>query len=286
MRRLIPSSLLLAVALGVWFGLPWVKQTFFAGNFDFAALEQPAGFRQLAGGEVSGGVDPVTGLLGAGAEDSGGNQNELAVAIGPENLCHALFGDMGAGDAADSAVIGASGDGIAENNGAAENIVPIAYFSDYRCPYCRVLSKRLEALAATRDDVRIIWHEWPIFGEVSERAARAALAAKRQGAHAAFHHRLMRSSFVPTEGYLRTLAEQSGIDADALLAEMESPRTEHELAETAALAGMFGFRGTPALVIGRTALVGAVDDARLGALIDRELKDGPIEACGSAEAVK
>lgn len=270
LRRLTLLSLLALVALGIWFGPPWIKRTFFAGNFDFTALEEPAGFRHLAGGDVSGGLDPVTGLLGAGIDEAG--EAGPTAGIGREDLCHALFDEA------------AGSDDPAKVNGA-DGVLPIAYFSDYRCPYCRILSKRLEALADARADISIIWHEWPIFGEVSETAARAALAAKQQGAHGAFHHRLMRSSFVPTEGYLRTVADQAGIDSDRLLADMESAEIERELARTGALARIFGFRGTPALVVGRTVVVGAIDDARLEALIERELADGPINAChAGAEA--
>lgn len=267
-RRLAFILFLGMVALAIWFGLPWAKRAFFAGNFDFTALEEPAGFRHLAGGDVSGGLDPVTGLLGAGAGGEGGGRAGTPAEIAPENLCTALFGD---------------GDDTASIDGA-DGILPIAYFSDYRCPYCRILSKRLEALEQAREDIRIIWHEWPIFGQVSEQAARAALAAKRQGAHGAFHTRLMRSSFIPTEGYLRTLADQAGIDPDRLLADMEGDDVARELARTGALARIFGFRGTPALVVGRTIIVGAIDDVRLDALIDRELADGPSPACNAEAA--
>lgn len=235
-----------------WFAAPWIERTLLVGDFDFAALEHPAGFRHIRTGDVSGALDPLAGVNGGGDP-----QNSQTGELDARELCLALFG--------------------AE---AAAGVVPIAYFSDYRCPYCRVLSEHLAELEDERpEDVRIAWHEWPVFGEPSELAARAALAAKRQDAYAAFHERLMRSSFVPTPAYLRSLSEELGIDADRLLEDMQSPDIGREIGEARALAGIFGFPGTPGLVVGRTVVVGAIGEAELRALVDREIADGPMETC-------
>src|SRR5690625_1483639 len=145
-RRPALFLLFALIALGVWFGPPWVSRSFFAGSFDFTDLEEPAGFRHLAGGDVSGGLDPVMGLLGAGIEEAG--EAGPAAGIGGMDLCHALFDDETTGSAGP----------VVENS--ADYILPIAYFSDYRCPYCRILSKRLEALENARADIRVRWHEW------------------------------------------------------------------------------------------------------------------------------
>ncbi len=251
-RRLAVVAVLSLCGLAVWLAAPWVERMLL-GDFDFADLERPAGFRRIAGGDVSGASDPLAGLGGASDATDG-------AAADPEGraLCLALFG--------------------AE---PAAGVVPIAYFSDYRCPYCRVLSERLAALEEERPgEVRIAWHEWPVFGPASDLAARAALAARRQDAYAAFHRRLMRTSFVPTPAYLTSLAEEIGIEADRLLDDMQSADVDRELAEARALAATFGFPGTPGLVVGRTAVVGAIGEAKLRALVDRELADGAIDACG------
>lgn len=127
--------------------------------------------------------------------------------------------------------------------------------------------------------VKIAWHEWPILGDVSEEAARAALAARRQGAYRAFHARLMRTSFVPTRGYLRSLSDQLGVDGDRLLQDMKSAEIEREISDTRALATLFRFPGTPGLIVGRTAVIGAISKAQLRGLIAREKADGPVPAC-------
>ena len=89
----------------------------------------------------------------------------------------------------------------------------------------------------------------------------------------------MKTAFVPTPRYLRHLAEQAGIDPDRLLQDMNSAGIEAEIEENKALAAVIGFPGTPGLVVGRTVVIGAIGDAELRSLIQRERADGPVRAC-------
>ena len=161
-------------------------------------------------------------------------------------------------------------------------VVAIASFSDYNCPYCRVLTERLVALDERSDGaIQMTWHEWPLLGPTSVIAARAALAADLQGAYAAFHKRLMRTRFVPTPSYLDVVARDIGVDPIRLLADMKSVAVSERLRVTEAAARIFGFIGTPALVVGRTAVIGAISDVALSKLIDQERREGPPPGCVS-----
>jgi protein-disulfide isomerase len=60
---------------------------------------------------------------------------------------------------------------------------------------------------------------------------------------------------------------------------MDSPGVAREIATSQALAGIFRFRGTPGLVVGRTVINGAIDEAALDALIERERAEGPPPGC-------
>jgi protein-disulfide isomerase len=243
-----------AAGAAVWLGGSRVR-TWFAVDLEFTPLDDPPGFRRFGAGAVSAGFDPLTGLGSFRAEG-----DAAAAASVRADLCRALFG---------TAVIAAG-------------TVPIAYFSDFRCPYCRVLSPRLAALeAGSEPAVTVAWHEWPILGEVSVTAARAALAARRQGAYLAFHERLISSPFVPTPAYLAELAAHAGLDPARLAADMRSPGVTREIATSGTLAGILRFRGTPGLVVGRTVVNGAIDEATLAALIERERADGPPPGCSS-----
>ncbi|WP_425439227.1 DsbA family protein [Poseidonocella pacifica] len=123
------------------------------------------------------------------------------------------------------------------------------------------------------------FHELPIYGPPSELAARAAIAAGFQGAHSAFHHRLMGSPVVPTRAYLLKLAEDAGIDTARLLSDMQRPEVDRRLATTRALADLFGFVGTPALVVGRTAALGRVSKHTLDELVDLERNERAPLSC-------
>ena len=101
-------------------------------------------------------------------------------------------------------------------------------------------------------------------------AAKAALAADRQGAYVAFHKQLMRSRFVPDDVFLREIAISIGIDGTQMLADMEGPEVAERLERSDAVAGVLAFPGTPAVVVGRTVILGAVDDATLRAVIAAE----------------
>jgi predicted DsbA family dithiol-disulfide isomerase len=233
------------------FGPPAVADLF-AGDFDFEPVERPVGFRRITGGDSSSGFDLFMGL------DGGPDPAMAATAERIEGrVCETLYGSE-----------------------TEPGVVPMASFSDYNCPYCRALTIRLSNIEeASGGGVRIAWHELPLLGEASMMAAQAALAAKRQGAYVAFHKRLMRTPFGTTPEYLDVLAEDIGVDGARLRADMASEDVRRELRESGALADIFAFVGTPALVVGRTVVQGQIDDARLKRLIERERADGPIGAC-------
>ncbi len=207
---------------------------------DFEPMDAPAGFRRLAGGAVSGGPDPLAGLSADGA----------GAAPGGEALCPALFGE-----------------------GVPPGAVPVASFSDYNCPYCRVLTERLARL---EDDLGLAvrWHELPLLGQASVDAARGALAAARQGGYAPFHERLMKTAFRPTPAYLSEVAKSVGIDPERMVADMHSASVTDELAQSRRLAAAFGIAGTPALVVGRTLVVGEIDARTLRRLVAAERAAG------------
>jgi protein-disulfide isomerase len=148
--------------------------------------------------------------------------------------------------------------------------VPVAYFSDARCVYCQVLSPLLHDLER-REPIPITWHELPLLGAASRSAAKAALAARRQGAYAIFHDRLMGTPFMPNTAYVRQIALDAGVDVEQLLRDMQGADVADTIERTGGLARRFGFYGTPALVVGRTAVLGNIDERKLRRLIEIEV---------------
>lgn len=149
--------------------------------------------------------------------------------------------------------------------------VTIASFSDYFCPYCRVLDEMLRDTFEDDRAVQFVWHQVPLLGRASEMAARGILAARAQGVEDLLHRRLIRTSFVPNPAYLRDFAREAGIEGDRFMADLHSDATQAHLDSSARAFRAFGFAGTPGLVVGRTVVSGAISKQMLRALVAAEI---------------
>ena len=138
----------------------------------------------------------------------------------------------------------------APNLGNPEGDVTVVEFFDYNCPYCRSAGQTVQALLAADENVRVIYREWPILGDDSVMAARAALAAREQGKYEAFHWALMNGEGRVTEALIFKVARDLGMDVAQLEADMVSPAVEAHIALSNALAQQLGFTGTPAFIVG------------------------------------
>ena len=141
--------------------------------------------------------------------------------------------------------------------------VAVIEFFDYNCPYCRRAKPVLSELMAEDPGVRVVGREWPILGEGSVFAARAALAAREQGLYEPFHWALMGMSGRAERASVLRVAEEVGLDVARLLADMEAPEVDAHIAESMRLADLLGFSGTPSFVVGETLLPGLVDAGTL-----------------------
>lgn len=252
MNRKRRDLLILGGVVALIYGLravPWGQM--FGRGPQYVEIEDLPPFRRLAELGPTSAFPPA--LAGLDAADGDADlRRERADAVRNE-LCSALFG-----------VDGPAG------------IIPVAYFSDFQCPYCRVLERDLGALLA--DDptsFRLVQHELPIFGAASELAARASVAAARQGKQQDLRRRFMRLPLVADDTSVLQTAADIGIDADRLARDMTSSDVQGELDRSRALADVFGFIGTPGLVIGTTVLNGAVPASLLKSIMEDEKSLGP-----------
>ena len=147
--------------------------------------------------------------------------------------------------------------------------VPVAVFGDYACTICAPHNETLEELAV---DGRIALTRHPLarLGAASGTGALAAAAAELQGRPGALDRRLYRSRFLPTDAWLREVAEAEGLDGDRLVADMRGEAAALRVARSEALARRFAVVGTPVTVIGRTVVTGAPSGRMLDALIEAE----------------
>lgn len=246
MRR--RDVLIAAAAIGAVMGLPRLRGLF-APEFAFEPIAGLDGFRQIPFGSASGGAGAaLVGLTLPGADQ---HRRHDAIRANPKA---ALFGTS-----------------------PAAGLLPVAVFTDYYCPFCPVLSDLITRLEAEGVGISIRFHDLPVLGPNSHAAARAALAAGRQGKYRPVHHHLMRSRLRPGPASLRSLAQRFELDPDQFLRDVQSDWVDSQIARSAAIAAVFGMIGTPAMVVGRTMVIGEITESRLRALIRLEQSEAGLQ---------
>ncbi len=146
--------------------------------------------------------------------------------------------------------------------------VVIVEFFDYRCGYCRRGAPDLFAVVGEADDVKIIYKEFPILGDASTLAARAALASRNQGLYEPFHEALMLADIGFSFDEIITVAQGVGLDTDLLARDMDDPAIDAYLAKTYDLARALGVNGTPAFIVDGRLYPGALSRSDLERLVE------------------
>ena len=209
-------------------------------EFTFEPMVRPAGFRQVPFGAISGGT-PIA-LIGIGDT----RPEQPAEDLPDSSACELLFGNVPPGR------------------------VPLALFNDYYCTYCPTVSRVVQRLEDSGAPIAVTLHELPLLGARSVEKARLALAAAQQGAHGAVHRMLMETPVPTGIPGLTRVARALSLNPDQLRADLGSAEVSAQLDSTRALARLFASPGTPAMVVGRTLLVGNVTQERLEKLIEIE----------------
>ncbi len=142
--------------------------------------------------------------------------------------------------------------------------VTIVEFFDYNCPYCREVAGVLDELRQSDPGIRIVYKEFPILGPDSVIAARAALAAHRQGKYFDLHDALMLGRRAAGEDMVLRVAGITGLDTERLQADMQDPAIQAIIERNLDLAHALGIRATPSFVIDDKVYAGAagIEDFR------------------------
>lgn len=147
--------------------------------------------------------------------------------------------------------------------------VTLVEFFDYRCGFCKRAAGAVTQLQQEDPRVRVVYKDLPILGEASELAAKAALAAKIQGKHQAFHEALLASKGDMTKESILAIATEVGLDAKQLETDMAKPDLQTVIDRNRALAKDLGISGTPGFIVGTELVPGALDLKGLKDLIAR-----------------
>lgn len=130
--------------------------------------------------------------------------------------------------------------------------VTVVEFFDYQCPHCVDMAPVIEGIIKSNPNLRIVFKEFPIRGPMSEFAARAALAANKQGKYFAFQHALLLANQPLNQDLIFTIAGNVGLDVNQLKKDIRSPSIDAQLKATYKLAQDLKLFGTPAFFIGKT----------------------------------
>lgn len=130
--------------------------------------------------------------------------------------------------------------------------VTIVEFFDYQCSHCVAMINVINNVIKTNPNVRFVFKELPIKGDVSELAAKAALAANKQGKYYPFSHVLLSHSRNISMASILGLAQANGLNVSKLKKDMESPEIASQLQENFKLADHLNVTGTPSFFISKS----------------------------------
>lgn len=173
-----------------------------------------------------------------------------------------LRGDRTAGtDIGDHPIVGqVLTDGGSPQRTPASHDLTLAVFGDYRCPVCQASDEAMEQAVTEDGKVKVIYKEWPIFGETSRRAAQVALAADRQELYAAIRPEMMRAARLD-DATLERIVVRNGGDWASIQAitQRSTSGPDVQLERVSREAFALGLPGTPAYLVGPILVKGALD---------------------------
>jgi protein-disulfide isomerase len=130
--------------------------------------------------------------------------------------------------------------------------VTIIEFSDYQCPFCARSEPLIaEVMAAYPTQVRFVYKHYPLTSihPNAMGAARAAVAAQRQGKFWEYHDILFANSRELQEEKLLEYAQRIGLDMEKFKADMSSKDVESIVTQDVRLAQKSEVRGTPTIFV-------------------------------------
>lgn len=143
-------------------------------------------------------------------------------------------------------------------------------FSDYNCGYCKRMFPVIQQILNDNADIRMVVKEFPILSRSSLNAARAGVAAQKQGKFPVFHREMMTYRGQVSDESIMAAARAAGLNLEQLRQDINSPATSAIIDRTRAGAEALNINGTPALVIGNTIIPGAISLEEFQNVVNRE----------------
>lgn len=130
--------------------------------------------------------------------------------------------------------------------------VTLVEFFDYQCRHCKDMSPIISELIKADSNLRVVYKEFPIFGESSDLASKAALAAAIQNKYMAMHEALIGQKGRLDEKIINEAAKSVGLDMAKFKTDMNSKAVTEALEANRKLAEKLRLMGTPAFIVAST----------------------------------
>ena len=145
----------------------------------------------------------------------------------------------------------------------------IIEFFDYRCGYCSKQANDFQKLLNNSDNVKIIYMEWPIFGDISDTAAKIALIVWQRHPNLYFevHNQFMQLGPKMKEVSLIDILNKIDLNGEEIFQEAVSQKSNDIIEANMKLAKSLGLRGTPASIVNDSIYPGYLQYKTLETLI-------------------
>ncbi len=160
--------------------------------------------------------------------------------------------------------------------GNADAKITIVEFSDFQCPFCQRGANTMEdVLKEYPNDVKLVFKNLPLpFHDKAKPAAKAALAAGKQGKFWEMHDALFKNQGDLSEELYVKLAGDLSLDVAKFKTDLASEELTKQVEEDSAQAQKLGVNGTPGFFVNGVLVSGAQPLPAFKAIIDRWLKQG------------
>ncbi|MFN3383638.1 MAG: DsbA family protein [Archaeoglobaceae archaeon] len=160
--------------------------------------------------------------------------------------------------------------------GAKDAKVVIVEFSDYACPYCAKFALEVEKKIVERygNVVRLVFRDFPVYGETSIKAAMAANCAKEQGKFWEYHYLLFerQREWYSNLSKLYDYASELSLNTSQFKDCLDSEKYRSEVMEDFYDGVEYGVTGTPSFFINGDMVVGYRSYEEFAKLIEEKLK--------------
>lgn len=164
--------------------------------------------------------------------------------------------------------------------GPANAKVTVIEFSDFECPFCKKGKDTMdELLKAYPNDVKVVFKNLPLpMHRNATPAAKAALAAHKQGKFWEFHDALFDNQSGLGDAFYAETAKKLGLDVEKFKKDMADPALDQQIKDDMALAEKHDIRGTPGFFVNGVAVKGAYPISYFKQIVDRHLGKAPAKS--------